>query len=129
MALCLLDTNILIGLLRGREDRARLLHNLTEQRHLLACCPITTAEVYGGMRPREQDATRTFMDSLEFLPITPAIARRAGLLRRDYAAKGRSLSIADTMIAAVSLEYHCTLVTENVRDFPMPELALYRLPG
>jgi predicted nucleic acid-binding protein len=31
------------------------------------------------------------------------------------------------MIGAVAITYGCTLVTENVKDFPMPELALYPL--
>ena len=30
-------------------------------------------------------------------------------------------------IAAVAIAYGCTLVTENIKDFPMPELELHPL--
>ena len=52
----------------------------------------------------------------------------AGLMRRDYAKKGTTLTTADTTIAAVALVNGLALLTDNVKDFPMKELALYPLP-
>jgi hypothetical protein len=49
-------------------------------------------------------------------------------LKRDYARKGVALTIADTTIAAVALLHELTLMTDNSKDFPMKELALYPLP-
>jgi predicted nucleic acid-binding protein len=34
----------------------------------------------------------------------------------------------DVTIAAVALTHGLTLLTDNRKDFPMPELALYSLP-
>jgi predicted nucleic acid-binding protein len=42
--------------------------------------------------------------------------------------KGHTLSLPDVTIAAVVLTYGLTLLTDNRKDFPMPELALYSLP-
>jgi len=37
--------------------------------------------------------------------------------------------VADTIIAATALHYGLTLITENKKDFPMPELQLHPLGG
>jgi predicted nucleic acid-binding protein len=42
--------------------------------------------------------------------------------------KGHTLSLPDVTIAAVALTHGLTLLTDNRKDFPMPELALYSLP-
>ena len=85
-------------------------------------------EVYAGLRPGEEAKTEAFMDSLECLPVTPAIARRAGLLRRDWQKKGQTLSYTDVTIAAVALSNRAPLLTGNRKHFPMPDLQLLPLP-
>jgi predicted nucleic acid-binding protein len=40
-----------------------------------------------------------------------------------------TLTLADTIIAAIALEHGCTLMTDNLKDFPIPELSHYPLPG
>jgi hypothetical protein len=52
----------------------------------------------------------------------------AGKLKRQWAQKGHTLTLADTLVAAVALEQGCPLATDNSKDFPMPGLQLYRLP-
>jgi len=48
---------------------------------------------------------KIFLGSLDFLAVTPAIARQAGLLWRDCRQKGQTLSYRDVTIAAVALSY------------------------
>ncbi len=121
----LLDTNIIIHVLRGNPMYAHLLEMLLDADHVLASCPITITEIYCGMKPIEEPRTRALMESLSFLPITPRAAELAGLLKRQWIRKGHNLSLPDVMIAAVAIENRCVLVTENVKDFPMPEVSLY----
>lgn len=60
------------------------------------------------MRPSEQAQTIIpLLESLEFLPVTYEISKRAGLMRREFANKGRVLTVADATIAAVAMENHC----------------------
>ena len=59
------------------------LERLVDEGHVLACCPVNFTEVYAGLREGEEDKTATFLNSLEYLPVTSGIARQAGLLRRD----------------------------------------------
>ena len=80
------------------------------------------------MRPHEEKATREFMRSLLFLSITEEVAEGAGRLMAQYQKRGKTLSFQDASIAAVCIAYDCTLVTENTKDFPMPELKLFPLP-
>lgn len=96
--------------------------------HLLATAAINIGEVYTGMRRGEEGKTEAFLSSLDCYPLTGSIARRAGSLKCAWAQKGRTLSLADMMVAATALEHGPSLVTDNRKDFPLPELNLYPLP-
>jgi predicted nucleic acid-binding protein len=128
MAIILLDSSVIFDHLNGRFGRTAFLEQLMDQGHVFACCPVNFTEVYAGLRPGEEDTTAVFLDSLEFLPVTPEIARQAGLLRRDWQKKGQTLSYTDVTIAAVALHHEVSLLTDNRKHFPMPELQLLPLP-
>ena len=128
MATILLDTSVIFDHLNGRRGRTEYLDHLVEQGHLLAACPVNITEVYAGIRPGEEPATKRFLDCLEFLPITREIASTAGLLRRDWRQKGHTLSYTDVTIAAVALTNKLPLLTDNRKHFPMPEIQLLPMP-
>jgi predicted nucleic acid-binding protein len=128
MAVILLDTSVMFDHLNGRLGRTEYLERLIDQGHLLACCPVNITEVYSGLRPGEETKTKEFLNSLEFFPITPEIAMRAGLLWRDLRLKGHTLSFTDVIIAATAIANSLTLLTHNRKHFPMPEAELYPLP-
>jgi predicted nucleic acid-binding protein len=129
MATILLDSSVIFDHFNGRHGRTEFLDQLIEQGHLLACCSVNIPEVYAGLRPGEETKTEAFIDSLEYLPVTPAIARQAGLLRRDWQKKGQTLSYTDVTIAAVALRNRAPLLTDNLKHFPMPELQILALPA
>jgi predicted nucleic acid-binding protein len=128
MTAYLLDTSVIIDVLNGRHNRDALLKGLLSQGDLLACCAVNITEVYAGMRPKEETKTEALLRSLDYYEINWEVAKRAGLLKRDYSSKGQTLSLPDTTIASVALEYDLTLITDNVKHYPMPELKLYQLP-
>ena len=78
--------------------------------------------------PKRGSQTEALLQSLEYYEISWNVAKQAGLLKRDYSKKGQTLSLTDTTIAAVALEYNLTLITDNVKHYPMPQLKLYPLP-
>ena len=129
MATFLLDSSVIIDTINGKRDRNRLLKELIEQGHLLACCPINVTEVYAGMRPHEEIRTSDLLQSLQLFPVTFPIARLAGLLKRDYGKRGITLAATDVMIAAVAIQNKLTLITDNLKHYPMKELFLYPLPN
>ena len=128
MATYLLDTCVIIDALNNKRNRPGLLLDLLDAGHLLACCPINVTEVYTGLRPREEKATEEFLASLQYYPISRTAARLAGLLKRDYARKGVTLNLGDVTIAAVALDNKLTLLTDNLKDFPVDGLLVLPLP-
>jgi predicted nucleic acid-binding protein len=127
-ATCLLDSGIIIDALNGKRGRRELMDRLIEDGADMACCSINVTEIYAGMLPGEEVKTDRLMRSLKFYPVTWEIAKQAGELQNVWRRKNRTLSLPDTTIAAVALANDLTLVTGNLKDFPMPELRLYPLP-
>ncbi|MEZ5283969.1 MAG: PIN domain-containing protein [Vicinamibacterales bacterium] len=118
MASFLLDTSVIIDALNGKRARRELLLDLLRQGHLLACCSINVTEIYAGMRPKEEKATEEFLTSLEFHHVSWPVARLAGLLKRDHAKNGQTLTVADATIAAVALAHELTLPDRQRQGLP-----------
>lgn len=125
----LLDTSVLIDALRHRRGRREWLAELVRSGHTLTTSAFNLAEVYAGMRPDEEARTKAFLDPLHCHAITASAAEVAGRLKTQWAKKGHTLTLADTLVAAVALEQGCPLATDNRKHFPMPELHLYPLPA
>ena len=123
------DTNVLVDALNHKRGRREWLRDLVLEGHRLACCAITLAEVYAGMRPHEAPRTDQFLSAFVWYELSRGIARRAGRLRFDWGCQGITLSLADTLLAATALEHGLTLITLNRKHFPMPDLSLYPLPA
>jgi predicted nucleic acid-binding protein len=128
MTVYLPDTNVLVDALNGKRGRRELLRDFVLRGNRLACCDITVAEIYAGMRPHEAARTDRLLESLAWYDSSRKIARRAGRLRFEWALQGITLALTDTLLAATALEYGLTLITHNRKHFPMPELSLYPLP-
>jgi predicted nucleic acid-binding protein len=128
MATYLLDTSVIIDALNGKKKRDQTLKELLQQGHLLACCSVNVTEVYAGLRSPEETRTRELLESLPYFSIGWPVARLAGLLKRDYARQGITLATTDATIAAVAIHHQLTLITDNLKHYPMKELSIYPLP-
>jgi predicted nucleic acid-binding protein len=124
----LLDSSVLIDALRSRRNRRSWLAGMVRAGHSLETSALNVAEIYAGMRTDEEDATRAFLEALRTHPISAAAAERAGRLKNQWSRKGRTLTLADMIVAATAIEQGCELATDNRKDFPMPELALCKMP-
>ena len=124
----LLDTSVLIDTLRSRNGRKELLARLVEEGHRLTTTGLNMAEIYAGIRSDEETRTSLLLDSLECYALDCETGKQAGLLQNDWAKKGKTVSLPDAIVAAIAIERGCTLMTDNRKDFPMPELSLYPLP-
>ena len=124
----LLDTSVLIDALRSRRARRAWLAEAVRAGHSLETSAWNVAEVYAGMRPEEEEQTRAFLGALLCHPVTAIAGERAGRLKSQWARKGRMLTLADTVVAAVAILQECVLVTDNRKDFPMSEVPLQEIP-
>lgn len=116
MADLLLDTNTLISHLRKRASVTDFLLRWG-QRDNLFISVVTRAEILAGMRPNEEPVTMELLRALSNLPVTPAVADRAGRLIYAAARRGVQTSFPDALIAATALEHDLIVVTTNVRHF------------
>jgi predicted nucleic acid-binding protein len=114
----LVDTDILIAHLRGREQAHAWLRRTRAQAPLSASV-VSIAELSGGMRPHERREVWRLLSTLRAEPVTELIARRAGELMRTYRRAHSAIGIADYLIAATAEHHGADLATLNVRHFPM----------
>jgi len=122
----LLDSDVLIWLLRGRAETMRLVDRLHGGTHAaLACSALSILEVWTGVRPGEERRTEALMESLQVVPVDASTARRAAGLLVSRKRQRDPREWIDTLIAATCLELHLTLVTYNTRDYPYPDISLY----
>jgi predicted nucleic acid-binding protein len=128
MAIYLLDTSVILDVLNQKRGRWQLLAALVEAGDSLACSVVTLTEIYAGIRPKEIANTERFLDGLHHYGLDSQLARSAGLLKNDWAKKGRTLGIADLIIAATALAHNLVLMTDNRKDFAMTQLVVYPLP-
>jgi predicted nucleic acid-binding protein len=124
----ILDTTVLIDALRYRNERRSFLATLVASGLELATSTINIAEVYGGIRPGEEQATRAFLALLDWIPVSPAIAERAGTLQAHLRRQGQTRTIADMIVAATALDAGCALATDNRKDFQISGLTLFPMP-
>lgn len=113
----LFDSTILIAHLRGDGRATQLLVDAVEVGALASV--ISRTEIEGGMRSGERADVARLFDGLDLVPVSEAIARRAGLHLRTYRRTHPGIDIADYLIAASAEEKEAALVTLNVKHFPM----------
>ena len=122
MAAVLLDTTVLIDLLRGRAGAVRRLSALRDAGDQPYVCAVNVEEVVRGLKAEGEAATRTLFAGMLLAPLGVEEGERAGAWRRDHAARGVTLSQADCLVAAAAAGIGATLATGNPRHFPMPGL-------
>ncbi len=124
----LLDTSVIIDVLRYQRARHDWLRQRASEGDIFASCAITVAEIYAGMRPLEAQKTSEFLEQLEYVEISEQAASKAGTLKFEWQRRGRTLSLPDAIIAALAITEDLDLATDNSKDYPMPEVRLVRVP-
>jgi len=124
----LLDTNIVAELSRPHPD-PNVERWATTVKAPFALSVVSVEEVRYGLSWRPlQRAESWFSEFLpvfcDVLPVTEAIARRAGDLRGHFQETGETRTQADMLVAATALEHQLPLATRNSRDFQTCGVAL-----
>lgn len=120
----LVDTDVLVEHLRGRDEAADYLENLTADLYLSV---ISVAELFVGVKGDEEEKSlEQLLLAFVILPVTEKAARLGGRYRRDYK-PSHGTGLADALIAATAEELGLRLVTFNHSHFPMVSevVALY----
>ena len=121
----LLDTTVLIELLRHREKAVMQVRELALRGFALAVCPITVAELYAGMRKGEEQSTAELLSAFQWLPLSREVARKAGEMVASKRRAGRTHALDDMIIAATAMQYGYALLTDNRKDFAVPGIQFH----
>jgi predicted nucleic acid-binding protein len=124
----LLDTTVLIDLLRGRAGAIERLRSLRQHPGVPCTSPINVEEIHRGLRVEERPAADRLFGGLKVIEIGRREGELAGQWRRQYAALGITLAQADCLIAAAAVTGAVPLATGNPKHFPMTELNLQHWP-
>jgi tRNA(fMet)-specific endonuclease VapC len=125
----LIDTDVIINFLHGRQDAINLIRHLRPQG--LSVSVASCGEVWEGIpraRNPEQHETdfQVFLSGVETLVVTLDDMREFARLRGELRAIGQLIPDMDLLIAATAVRNGLTLVTRNRRHFDrVPGLRLY----
>jgi toxin FitB len=116
----LVDTNVISELVRPRPNQGVVAW--AGARETLTLSVITLEEMLYGLALRRNMKVQRWLERFveqrcNVLEVTASIARHAGTLRGQLAARGRVRSQADMLIAATAAQHGLTLATRNERDF------------
>lgn len=128
MSRFLLDTAVLIAHLRGDDVVADEMLSLLQRGHSLCISCVNVAEMERGLRQAERRSAEALLDRMEYVPTTKEAAERAGRYQADWARRGRTLHLADALVAGTARAHGAIVVTDNIADFPMRDLKVTR-PG
>lgn len=118
----LLDTNVCIDVLHGREKVVARMVQCPPKDCFISV--ITEFELFQGAdrapaehRKEERSKVSRFVATLQILPFDSECARIAARLNADLLNHGKPVSITDVFIAATGLCHKMTVVTNNTKDF------------
>ncbi len=85
---------------------------------------IVVCEVSSGLRARDVRRFEAFLEPVEFVQPGPDAALLAGRWRAEARAVGRTLGLADALIAAAAHADNAAVLTRNTRDFALTPVRL-----
>ena len=115
-----IDTSVFIDVLRGHPG-ARTALRTSRRDGALRASEITRLELLMGMRPTEEQATRGLLAAVQWHPVDEEVSELAGQLGRTWLRSHGGIDPADLAIAATAVLVGATVLTRNVRHFPMFE--------
>lgn len=123
----LLDTDTLIDFLTDHGATRSKLTALIAAGDEVALCAITVAELYSGLTESRRAKYEHWLEALPYWDISREAARQAGIYRKTASDAGRTLAVADSLLAALAWEHDATLLTSNIKDYPMQDVRILSL--
>lgn len=113
------DSSVLIAHLRDEFEATKLLLSTPIDQRLVSV--LSRTEIEGGMRSGERADVAALFEFVHLVPVSDAIARRAGQHFRNYRRSHQGIDIIDYVIAASAEIQGSQLATLNLKHFPMFE--------
>jgi predicted nucleic acid-binding protein len=128
MGAVLLDTTVVIDVLRGRPQTSARLLALQGAGDEPCICAVTAEEIAAHLAPKERERAAEFFSWIVPAPLGVTEGRLAGWWRHRYRQRGKTLSQADCLIAAAAVGIGARIATGNPKDFPQDDLQVEHWP-
>jgi len=122
----LLDSDVVIEWLRGNARVVAWVRDRDTAGDFLAWSPVSIAEVYAGVRQREEFVIGDLVQVLHCVELDERVGRKAGSYRRQYG-QSHGVEVADALNAAAAHVHGLTLCSRNLRHYPMRDLRKRRV--
>jgi tRNA(fMet)-specific endonuclease VapC len=117
----LLDTNVCIIYLKGRNLNLKLRLDAVPIDEIVVCSVVKAELCYGAMKSANPERSFTlqqvFLNQFVSLPFDDLAATTFGTVRAQLEVRGTPIGAYDLQIAAIALSNNLTLVTHNTREF------------
>ena len=120
----LADSTFVIDYLNGLPEAAARWRAVFEDGDEPLINEIVVAEVRTGLKPWEVRNFAAFLEPVEFIQPGPDTAILAGQWRVEARTAGKTLGLADALIAAAAHADNAAVLTRNVRDFALTPVRL-----
>ena len=117
-----IDTDLLIDLLRNQKQATAFITKLEEKNYILATTAVNIFELHHGAHKSEESeknlqAINVLISRLSILPFTSKAAQKAGHIYAQLERQGQPIGLRDTFIAAIALTRECSVATRNQAHF------------
>lgn len=115
MSTAIIDSDILIDVLRQQEKAKRFIETMTKNDHVAHISVLTEAEVLSGKDCKvnqKREKTEGLLALFQVVDVTQSLARKGAELRREH-----DIPLYDAIIAATALEMAIPLYSRNATDF------------
>lgn len=115
----LIDTPVIVDHLRNDPRAICLLADLFQGDERVWAATPTRTEILADIRPNERTPMAELFDVLSWVEIDIHVADAAGALAHRYRSSHSGIDTTDYLVAAAAQSIGASLVTLNVKHFPM----------
>ena len=123
-----IDTDVVIELLRKRERETALFLALADAGVTILLSHIVIAETYAGAWPKEHREIEGLFSLCRTVVTDAQTGRVAGQYAQRYRKSHHGISLEDYLLAATARVHGCPLWTGNRKHYPMDDIVFYPTP-
>lgn len=118
----ILDTDILVGFLRGNKDAIKKIEELYKRNEVICVSVLSVFELVEGAytsnhKEKSLNSVFSLLNNLNSLDLNKSIAVLAGEISSHLKDKGLIIGVGDILIGATAIDSSSVLITRNKNHF------------